>query len=51
MSESHAQTLVTHLTMRCSEPRAALMCSSGVVTTCTEQPRALSPAVAELVSR
>jgi hypothetical protein len=39
------------LTKRCSEPRAALMRSFGVITTCSEQPPALSPAVAELVSR
>ena len=37
--------------MRCSEPRAALMSSFGVAAIFSEQPRALSPAVAELVSR
>jgi hypothetical protein len=39
------------LTMRCSEPPAAWMSTFHVVTTSGKQPRALPPAVAELVSR
>jgi hypothetical protein len=44
-------TTVAGLTRRCSESRPAPMRSFGVVSSCSPQPRAVSGAVADLVSR
>ena len=56
-AEAYNRAIVRHLrgtptpTMRCSEPRTALMRSFGATTTSNEQRRAPPPAVADLASR
>ncbi len=51
VSRMSRMTITNRLTMRCSEPRPALMRSLCVVTSTSLQPRAVSGAVADLESR